>query len=131
MHLSSPIPFFSALPRLVARFPLALAAMLLVLLPALQADEADEAAEAAAKPYPVDICLVTDEKLGSMGAPYVFVEEGYEVKFCCRGCVGSFNRNKEQFMTKLKEWHTAKEAGETITPDPDAADSADHEHHHH
>tara|TARA_B110000438_G_scaffold178936_1_gene171044 strand:+ start:99 stop:497 length:399 start_codon:yes stop_codon:yes gene_type:complete len=36
--------------------------------------------------YPLEICLVGDSKLGSMGKPHTFVHEGREIKFCCEGC---------------------------------------------
>ncbi|TVR44027.1 MAG: hypothetical protein EA402_07990 [Planctomycetota bacterium] len=81
---------------------------------------ASEAAEDAAKPYPSQVCLVADQPLGSMGDPYVFVHEGYEIKFCCRGCMPAFRRNTEQFMTKLKAMHAAAESG-----DHGAEESAD------
>ncbi len=45
-----------------------------------------ESATAEVKPYPLDTCVVEDEKLGSMGDPYVFVHEGQELKLCCKGC---------------------------------------------
>ena len=39
-----------------------------------------------AKPYPLKTCIVSDEKLGEMGKPYIFVHEGQEIKLCCKGC---------------------------------------------
>jgi hypothetical protein len=32
-------------------------------------------------------CLVTDEKLGGHGKPYVFTHKGQELKLCCIGCL--------------------------------------------
>ena len=37
-------------------------------------------------PYTSSICIVTDNKLGSMGDPVVKVYGNQEVKFCCRPC---------------------------------------------
>ena len=38
----------------------------------------------AVKPYPLDVCLVSDEAFGGdMGEPHVLVENGQEVKLCC------------------------------------------------
>ena len=54
-----------------------------------------------AKPYPLDVCLVADKKLGSMGDPYVFVHEGQEIKFCCEGCMPSFEKDPKKFLAKL------------------------------
>lgn len=59
------------------------------------------ATTAAAKPYPLDVCIVSDEKLGSMGDPVVKVVDGQEVKFCCKSCVPDFEKEQAKFMTKL------------------------------
>jgi hypothetical protein len=56
---------------------------------------------AQAKPYPLDVCIVSDEKLGSMGEPVVQVHDGQVVKFCCRGCVSEFEENPDKFTAKL------------------------------
>jgi hypothetical protein len=45
---------------------------------------ASAAEQPKAKPYPLKTCVVSDEKLGEMGAPYVFTHEGHEVKLCCK-----------------------------------------------
>ena len=39
---------------------------------------ADEKAEKT-KPYPLKTCVVSDEKLGEMGKPYVFTQDGREI----------------------------------------------------
>ena len=57
---------------------------------------------AKAKPYPSDICLVTDNELGSMGKPYRIVHEGQEVKFCCKPCVKKFNADPAKYLAKIK-----------------------------
>jgi hypothetical protein len=53
------------------------------------------------KPYPLDTCLVSGEKLGSMGQPVVMVHAGQEIKFCCKGCVPDFEKEPAKFLTKL------------------------------
>jgi YHS domain-containing protein len=53
------------------------------------------------KPYPLDRCLVTDTKLGSMGDPFVMVYRGQELKFCCEPCVDEFERDPEKFLKLL------------------------------
>jgi YHS domain-containing protein len=55
----------------------------------------------AAKPYPLTTCLVTGEKLGSMGTPVVKVYDGQEVKFCCKSCVKKFEAAKTKYLKKL------------------------------
>lgn len=52
-------------------------------------------APAAAKSaYPLDVCIVTGEKLGAMGDPVVKLYDGREVQFCCAGCIKDFRRTK-------------------------------------
>ncbi|MGJ8695751.1 MAG: hypothetical protein ACSHYF_05495 [Verrucomicrobiaceae bacterium] len=53
------------------------------------------------KSYPSDKCIVTDNKLGSMGDPITIVHKGQEVKFCCKPCVAKFNANPEKYLAKL------------------------------
>ncbi|MFT7535822.1 MAG: hypothetical protein ACI85K_001775 [Hyphomicrobiaceae bacterium] len=54
-------------------------------------------------PYTSDICIVTDNKLGSMGDPVVKVYGNQEVKFCCRPCVKEFEADQERFLAKLRK----------------------------
>jgi hypothetical protein len=54
-------------------------------------------------PYTSDLCIVTDNKLGSMGDPVVKVYGNQEVKFCCRPCVKEFEEDQERFLAKLKK----------------------------
>ena len=54
-------------------------------------------------PYPSDLCIVTDNKLGSMGDPIVKVYGNQEIKFCCRPCVKEFEEDKERFLAKLQK----------------------------
>ncbi|MES2706218.1 MAG: hypothetical protein V4726_06385 [Verrucomicrobiota bacterium] len=53
------------------------------------------------KPYPLDTCIVADEKLGSMGKPYVFTHDGQEIKLCCKGCKGKFEKDPATYLKKL------------------------------
>lgn len=55
----------------------------------------------AAKPYPLEKCLVSDEKLGEMGKPYVFTHEGQEIKLCCKSCLKDFNKDPAKYLKKL------------------------------
>lgn len=56
---------------------------------------------ASAKPYPLDVCLVSGEKLGGHGAPYVFVHEGQEIKLCCKSCLKDFRAEPAKYLQKL------------------------------
>jgi YHS domain-containing protein len=53
------------------------------------------------KPYPKNICIVTDNKLGSMGTPVTKVYDDQEVKFCCKPCVKKFERAPQKYLAKL------------------------------
>lgn len=54
------------------------------------------------KPYPLDVCVVSGKKLGSMGEPHVFVYKGQQVKMCCDHCMPKFNKAPEKYLAKLK-----------------------------
>lgn len=58
------------------------------------------------KPYTLKTCAVSDEKLGGMGDPYVFVHEGREVKLCCKGCLKDFKKDPAKYTKKIKEAET-------------------------
>lgn len=54
-----------------------------------------------AKPYPLEKCLVSDEKLGEMGKPFVFTHEGQEIKLCCKSCQKDFKKDPAKYLKKL------------------------------
>lgn len=58
---------------------------------------------ADAKPYTLTTCIVSDNKLGSMGKVIVKEHEGQEVKFCCKPCIKKFDANPEKYLKKLKQ----------------------------
>jgi hypothetical protein len=62
---------------------------------------AASASESAVKPFPLDTCLVSGEKLGSMGDPTVIIHEGQEIKFCCDSCVPKFKQAPAKYLSKL------------------------------
>ncbi len=68
-------------------------------LPAVLAEDKDK----DAKPYPLDFCLVSGEKLGEHGDPISVVYEGQQFKFCCKSCVKDFSKDPAKWQTKLKE----------------------------
>ena len=53
---------------------------------------AEDKNDAKAKPYLLEKCIVSDEKLGEMGKPYVFTHEGQEIKLCCKSCLKDFKK---------------------------------------
>ena len=60
------------------------------------------AAKGGVKPYPLDVCIVSDNELGSMGDERRIVHEGQEIKFCCEPCVGKFLKNPAKFLAKIQ-----------------------------
>jgi YHS domain-containing protein len=76
--------------------------------PALRAAEppkaaAETAKAATAKPYPLDTCIVSDEKLGKMGKPVSFVYQGQEIKLCCKSCRKDFDKEPAKYLKKLTD----------------------------
>ena len=65
---------------------------------------ADKQGEAA-KPYPLNKCLVSGEKIGGDPdmKPHVFTVDGQEVKLCCKSCLKDFNKDKAKYMAKIQE----------------------------
>lgn len=80
---------------------LALLALGLVALFAPLVAGAKEDAKGAVKPYPLKLCIVTDNDLGSMGDPRTFVYEGQEIKICCKPCEKKFLKDPAKYLAKL------------------------------
>ena len=74
-----------------------------------------------AKPYPLQTCVVSGEKLGGMGDPYVFTYQGREIKLCCQGCLKKFNKESASFLKQL-------DAAEKKGPTPAAPAHGGHQH---
>lgn len=60
------------------KYPLLFAAALAVTLFSARAEEPKK------DTYTLTTCVVSGEKLGEMGDPYIFQYEGREVRFCCK-----------------------------------------------
>ena len=63
----------------------------------------DAKAGFAGDPYPLSTCPVSGEKLGSMGDAIVRSYDGREVRFCCKGCVGRFEKARETYFAKIDQ----------------------------
>jgi YHS domain-containing protein len=55
------------------------------------------------KPYTLKTCIVSGEKLGEMGKPFVYEYKGREIKFCCKGCLKDFNKDPQKYIKKIEE----------------------------
>ena len=53
------------------------------------------------RPYTSDECIVTGNRLGSMGDPITHVHGNQEVKFCCSPCVRKFKANPDKYLANL------------------------------
>lgn len=57
---------------------------------------------ASSSEYPLDVCVVSGEKLGSMGEPFVIDHEGTEVRFCCDNCLPKFRKDPAKYVAMVK-----------------------------
>jgi YHS domain-containing protein len=55
------------------------------------------------KPYKLDTCAVSDEKLGDMGKPYSFEHNGQEFKLCCKSCKKDFDKDPAKYVKKFEQ----------------------------
>lgn len=61
--------------------------------------------DAKAKPYTLDTCIVSGEKLDADPdmKSYSFVYEGQEVKLCCQSCKKKFDKEPAKYLKKLAD----------------------------
>jgi len=90
---------------------------------------AADAKKSDAKPYKLDKCIVSDEKLGEMGKPFVMEYKGQEIKFCCKSCKKDFDKNPEKFIKKMHE--AEKKAAKSDKSAKAAKSTDDHAGHNH
>ena len=55
------------------------------------------------KPYTLKTCVVSGDKLGEMGDPFVYKYKDREIKFCCKGCLKDFNKEPAKYIKKIEE----------------------------
>ena len=51
--------------------------------------------------YPVQTCVVSGEKLGGMGEPYDYIYQNRLIRFCCGGCVKTFEKDPGKYLSML------------------------------
>ena len=61
------------------------------------------ASEQSVKPYPLEICLVTDEPLDEWDEMQRIVYQNQEMKFCCKMCLKKFNANPDKYLALLPQ----------------------------
>ena len=52
--------------------------------------------------YPLKTCLVSGDALGGMGDTINALYGDRLIRFCCKGCIKSFNKNPGQYLPKLE-----------------------------
>lgn len=57
--------------------------------------------EAQLSSYPLKTCLVSGDELGAMGETINALYGDRLIRFCCKGCLKSFNKNPAKFLPKL------------------------------
>ena len=72
-----------------------------ILLVLATACSAPKSAAASSKPYPLKVCIVSGNKLDSMGDTISETYQGQSVKFCCEPCVKKFHAHPEKYLPKL------------------------------
>jgi len=84
--------------------------------------ELDAAVVKAQKPdYPFDTCIVSGEKLGSMGEPVDHVCANRLIRLCCESCIAQFEENPARYLAMLDEARAKKAAAR----EPDAQPPSD------
>jgi hypothetical protein len=71
----------------------------------------DDAKDAKIKPYTLKVCVVSGDKLGEMGKPFVITNETREIKFCCKSCVKDFKKDTAMYLKKIDELEAKEKTG--------------------
>lgn len=63
----------------------------------------DQIITATKDSYPLKTCIVSDEKLGDMGEPVMYVHRPTNqlVEFCCKACIKPFEKDPKAHLAKL------------------------------
>lgn len=64
--------------------------------------------QVSVKPYTLDYCVFSGDKLGAMGKIKTEVYKGQEIKFCCNQCKKQFDKNPEAGLKKYEDAVKAK-----------------------
>jgi YHS domain-containing protein len=80
------------------------------------------------KPYKLQNCIVSDEKLGEMGEPFVFDYQGQQIKLCCKSCKKDFDKNPDKYMKKLAKAEKAKPSDKAGQAAPNDHSTENHSH---
>ena len=82
---------------------IAIASLLTVSCQEKSSETVTDASTSSGETYPLEVCVVSGEQLGSMGEPVVYDHEGTTVKFCCKACIKDFKENPAPYLAKLQQ----------------------------
>jgi len=74
--------------------------------------------------YPLDTCVVSGGKLGAMGDPVEYVFADRLVRFCCGGCIKTFEKEPLKYTARIDEAAAAKGSHEETAPADTGSGSA-------
>ena len=81
--------------------------------PKAAADKLDAAiTKAQSKTYPLEVCVISGEKLGSMGTPVDFVFNDRLYRLCCNACAPKIKKDPTAATDKLNAAVVEKQAGD-------------------
>lgn len=60
--------------------------------------------------YPLSTCVVSGDKLGSMGDAVDYVHGGRLIRFCCNGCIADFKSDPDKFLEMIDAAVVARNA---------------------
>ena len=52
--------------------------------------------------YPLATCVISGEKLGSMGDPVIVHHDGKEIRLCCEHCLPKFKADPAKYAAMVK-----------------------------
>lgn len=59
--------------------------------------------------YTLDVCVVSGQKLGSMGEIIIKNYDGREVRFCCESCIAKYEAAQDKFNKQIDEQLTEQQ----------------------
>jgi hypothetical protein len=83
-------------------------------------DHGEAKARESNKPYPLDVCVVSGEKLGEMGKPVILQHDGREVRLCCPACIDKFKQDPAKYLKKLDEAEKKQKPADDKSKKPEA-----------
>ncbi|HMP75557.1 MAG TPA: hypothetical protein PKE12_04595 [Kiritimatiellia bacterium] len=75
--------------------------------------------------YPLKVCIISGEKLGSHGKPIVHMHGDREIKLCCRQCLKKFTSNPQKYIAAIDK----AAIDEAPATDSSHTDQKPHAHH--